>query len=196
MVIGHRVVINNEMVMRDGVLPEGKHQLPAEDLYREFKWNYPKFFKMDKLCKWAFAGSELLLSGVDLTGLDKTKTGIVLATGHGCIDVDKRYLDTIAMPSPALFVYTLPNIMLGEICIRYGFKGGQLCMVSEAFDADELYFSVTQQFETGALEACLCGWVDVTNELDVRMFWVTKDGNGAAFTAAAIQELHDEPQSV
>ncbi len=195
MVIGHRVVINDEMVMRDGALLEGKHQLPVEDLYRELKWSYPKFFKMDKLCKWAFAGSELLLSGVDLTGLDKTRTGIVLGTSNGCIDVDKRYLDTIAMPSPALFVYTLPNIMLGEICIRHGFKGGQLCMVSEAFDADELYFSVAQLFDTGNLEACLCGWVDVTNQLDVRLFWVTKDGSGTAFTAATIHELQGELRS-
>ncbi len=182
MVISHRVVINNEMVMRDGVLLKGKHDLPAEEFYREFKWNYPKFFKMDKPCKWAFAGSELLLSGIDVSKPDKV--GVVLFTSHGCIDVDKRYLDTIAMPSPALFVYTLPNIMLGEICIRHGFKGEQLCMVSEEYDADELFFSVDQLFKNKAPDACLCGWVDCWGDHhDVRLFWVTKDGSGTAFTS-------------
>lgn len=175
MVISHRVVINNDLVMRDDVLLPDKSNLLAEDLYRDLKLSYPKFFKMDKLCKWAFVGSELLLSDVDMTKLDRTKVGIVLGTSHGCIDVDKRYLDTIVMPSPALFVYTLPNIMLGEICIRHGIKGEQLCMVNEEFDADELFFSVDQLFKHKGLEGCLCGWVDAAGDNhDVRLFWVTK----------------------
>src|SRR5205085_4959199 len=115
---------------------EKSSNLSADDLYRGLHCNYPKFFKMDKLCKWAFVASELLLEqGKVYEGLDKNIISLALATGHGCMEVDKRYLETIDLPSPALFVYTLPNIMLGEICIRNGFKGAQICMVSEAFDA-------------------------------------------------------------
>ncbi|MCD6012398.1 MAG: hypothetical protein K0Q79_2260 [Flavipsychrobacter sp.] len=177
MVITHSVVMNKEMVMRNNVLLQGKEALSPEDLYHSFKWNYPKFFKMDKLCKWAFAGAELLLSEhPGYKELDKNRTGIVLATNHGCIDVDKRYLDTIAMPSPALFVYTLPNIMLGEICIRHGFKGAQLCMVSEQFDKEEILFAAGQLFKNNDLEACLCGWADVSdNGPDIQLFWATRN---------------------
>lgn len=189
LVIAHKVVMNNKAVILDKVLLQGKEHLSPEDLYHDRKWSYPKFFKMDKLCKWAFAGAELLLSGGELYhGLDKNRIGLVLATKHGCIDVDKRFQETLSMPSPALFVYTLPNIMLGEICIRHGFKGSQLSMVSEAFDAEEVWFATDQLFRTAGLEACLCGWVDVTaDDHDVRLFWVTNGASKATpFTPAAL----------
>ncbi len=191
MVITHSVVMNEKMVMYDDTLLQGKEVLSPEDFYHSFKWSYPKFFKMDKLCKWAFAGTELLLSKeANNIPTDKSKTGVVLATNHGCIEVDKRYLETIAMPSPALFVYTLPNIMLGEICIRHGFKGEQLCLVSEQFDAEELYFSVTGLLNKG-MEACLCGWVDTSGaDHDVFLLWVTK-GGGDNFTVDTLRELYE-----
>lgn len=34
-------------------------------LYREFAGDYPKFFKMDSLCKLGFMGAELLLRDID-----------------------------------------------------------------------------------------------------------------------------------
>ena len=73
-----------------------------------------------------------------MPNLDTNKVAVVLATAHGCIDVDKKYLDTIELSlAPHCFVYTLPNIMLGEICIRHGFKGEQLCMVDgKTFNAE------------------------------------------------------------
>lgn len=183
--------MNAMAVMRDGVLMPGKEQLLPQDLYRELNCNYPKFFKMDKLCKWAFAGTELLLQGDDLySAIDKYKIAVVLGTNHGCMDVDKRYLESISVPSPALFVYTLPNIMLGEISIRHGFKGEQLCMVSERFDTEEIYFSAQRLLTDGGTDACLCGWVDAAGEdHQVYLFWVTKQGSGTKFTADALAGL-------
>ena len=147
---------------------------------------------MDKLCKWAWVAAEYLFQGDTLpyAGLDKNRVGVYLATAHGCIDVDKRYLDGIAMPSPALFVYTLPNIMLGELCIRHGFKGEQLCMMEERFDAEELFFSVKGMLERG-MEGCLCGWVDIYDEqYDVCLFWVTKKGKGYNFSPEMMRDIY------
>ena len=162
-----------------------------EMLYDAMKCTYPKFYKMDKLCKWAFVGAEGLFHQDDLyAGIDKNKIAVVLSTAHGCIDVDKRYLAGIAMPSPALFVYTLPNIMLGEICIRHGFKGEQVCLVSEQFDAAELFFTAKGLLDRG-MEACLCGWVDVTgDDFDVCLFWVTPGGKGPKFEPAGMLNIY------
>jgi hypothetical protein len=189
MVINHWVVINKATAMRDGKTITSAAKTP-EDVYRIINCNYPKFFKMDLLCKWAFVASELLLASEQLAGSDKNKVSLALATNHGCLDVDKKYFETIDMPSPALFVYTLPNIMLGEICIRNGFKGEQVCIASEQFDAAEMHFAVSNFLVNKQMDACLCGWVDISLELpEIMLCWVSRKGTGYDFTPQMIQEL-------
>ena len=193
MVVNHSVVINKHTIARDSVLLMQDVHLQPEDLYRNLGCNYPKFFKMDILCKWAWLGAEYLFSGNDdlYKGLDKNKIAVMLATSRGCIDVDKRYYDSIAMPSPSLFVYTLPNIMLGEISIRHGFKGEQLCMVNEQPDFDEMYFNINEFLNHKGMDACLCGWADAAEgQYDVCLFWITKSGSGIECTPGVMQELY------
>lgn len=174
------------------------HAIPANadavDMYRMLSFNYPKFFKMDELCKCAWLGAELLLSdGVThlYDGLNKNNIAIVLATANGCLDTDKRYMETLkTVPSPAVFVYTLPNIMLGEICIRHGFKGEQLSLMQETFDVQEIHFLVSDLLEQRGMDACLCGWADVKDdEHGIHFYWVTKHGKGLLFTPEIMQQL-------
>lgn len=153
-----------------------------------------KFFKMDMLCKWAWLGAESLFADTNLlTDVDKSKVAVVLMTSNGCIDVDKKYKATMSnVPSPALFVYTLPNIMLGEICIRHGFKGEQLCLVSKEFDAEEISFWVNDLLDNRGMVACICGWIDAYDDKkDVAMFWVTKDGE-QKLTEQQLNELYNK----
>lgn len=168
------------------LLNNGNVNWNMEDIYRQLQINYPKFFKMDVLCKWAIIGAECLLKENDLyvyEDIDKTKIAVVLMTSSGCLDVDKKYLaSTETIASPALFVYTLPNIMLGEICIKHGFKGEQLCMMNEAPDAEELFFWVNDLLQNRNVDACLCGWIDAAEEKQEAYFiWVDKK-KGAVFT--------------
>lgn len=165
-----------------------------QELYRLQGYSYMKFFKMDVLCKWAWLGAEGLLADNDaLEGIDKSKVAVVLMTSNGCIDVDKKYQATMQeIPSPALFVYTLPNIMLGEICIRHGFKGEQLCLVSEKFDAEEIHFWVDDLLNKRGMEACLCGWADAYDDKkDICFFLVTKNG-ATSFTTDTLNELYNQ----
>jgi len=196
--ISHNVLINRQITARNGVplvsLSKKETSRP-EDLYIELSYNYPKFFKMDILCKWAWISAEYLLKNNDeflYNGLQKDEIGVVLASSHGCLDVDKKYSNTITnFPSPALFVYTLPNIMLGEICIRHGFKGEQTCLISERFDTDELCFWVNDLIENRGMKACICGWVDIADEEhDICLFWVTKNENGLILSPATMQKLY------
>jgi hypothetical protein len=151
------------------------------DMYRALGCNYPKFFKMDNLSKWAWIGAEVLLQKKDgwlYDGLDKRNIAVVIATQNGCLEVDYRYQETMHnIPSPALFVYTLPNIMLGEICIRHGFNGEQLCEIQETFDADELLFWVRDLIENRHTSHCLFGWADVMGEHHhISLFWTDAEG--------------------
>lgn len=174
------LLINDGLVQRnDRTLIHLQHANP-EDIYRGLAYNYPKFFKMDLLCKWAWIGAEALLktdSGYLYDGEDPSRIALVLATGNGCLSVDKRYQETLqTIPSPALFVYTLPNIMLGEICIRHGFKGEQLCLVQERFNEQEINFWVSDLLQQRGMQHCLYGWVDATEtHCEVQLRWASAE---------------------
>ena len=195
------MVINNWITINNTTIKAGTALLPPlpafspltpEIVYDALQCSYPKFFKMDTLCKWAFLATECLFYKNDLSkGMDKNQVGIALTTSHGCLDVDKRYLAGISIPSPALFVYTLPNIMLGEICIRHGFKGEQISMINERYDPNELFFTVNSILNTG-MDAALCGWADVSgSEHDICLFWVSKKGPGIPFTVEVLAAIYN-----
>ena len=183
------------MRIADGILLRNGLQLAATgsadpaDIYRALGCSYPKFFKMDSLCKWAWLGVEALLrkgDGISATlstgwlydGLDKQNIAVVIATRDGCLETDHRYAETMqSISSPALFVYTLPNIALGEICIRHGFTGEQLCEVADAFDAEALLFWARDLFAHRGATHCLFGWADAVGpHHDISLFWTDKAG--------------------
>lgn len=166
--------LNNEIIL--SLEAPDTHKQP-QVVYEKLGINYPKFFKMDLLSKAAFLGAELLLRNVDnIQQYDKEHIATVITTSYGCIDVDKRYEESRqSFASPALFVYTLPNIMLGEICIRNGFKGEQVCNVSESEDAAFLDFYVNDLLNNRNMEACLCGFADATEDgITITLRWVDK----------------------
>ncbi len=176
----HSLHINDGLVAKDLSPKLHLQSASPEDAYRDLGCSYPKFFKMDVLCKWAWLGAEALLrtdSDMLYDGADKERIAVVIATKQGCLAADKRYQETLStIPSPALFVYTLPNIMLGEICIRHGFKGEQLCLAQDAFNEQEVIFWVKDLFKNRGMEYCLFGWADATGEdYDVCLFWASKD---------------------
>ena len=140
---------------------------------------YPKFFKMDLLSRVAFLATELLKP--DHAVVEKEKIAVVLSTHSGCLEADKKFEESRkTFASPALFVYTLPNIMLGEICIRNGFKGEQMCSIEERFNADWFLFYVSDLLKHREMDACLFGHVEaLADKATADLFWVTKAAGNA-----------------
>jgi len=98
------------------------------ELYRRYAGDYPKFFKMDTLCRLGFIAAEILINEeMRKCENEKMVNAIILANRSASIKNDKDYLATISdgnyYPSPSLFVYTLPNIVTGEIAIRHHIQG-------------------------------------------------------------------------
>ena len=116
----------------------GNAETLLNEIYAHFEIAYPKFHKMDMLCKLGFLATEILLSGTDhQKKYGETETGLVLSNTHASLDVDLKYAKTIQTgASPALFVYTLPNIVIGEIAIRHHFKGENAFFVFKQFDGN------------------------------------------------------------
>jgi len=191
------VRIKQGKVLHNGSIPAGPEAGDAGQLYRSLGSTYPKFFKMDHLCKWAWLGAEILLRGDEgswlYEALDKSRIAVVLTTTDGCLEVDKRYAETLnTVPSPALFVYTLPNIMLGEICIRHGFTGEQRSTVMERFDAEELLYQASDLLLNRGATHCLFGKVDAVDDYqDVCLFWVDAQHIGE-LTAGTLQSVYDQ----
>lgn len=174
------VQITNQQVCLNGVTVYQATPLVVDDVYRSLEIKYLKFFKMDVLCKWATIAAELLLktaTGYRYQPLDPTKIAMVVMTNNGCIDVDTKYLEsTYSLPSPALFVYTLPNIMLGELSIKHGFKGEQLVLVDKEYNKEVMDFWVQDMLQHRGMDACLKGWIDAYEQhVEVAFDWIVKE---------------------
>lgn len=157
--------------------------------------NYPKFYKMDASSKLGFLGTEMLLKDFFLTQTYKPEQiALILANAHGSLDTDIRYFEsTKTMASPALFVYTLPNIVAGEICIRNGIKGENAFFVWPNFDATKMHDYVEMVMASNKTQACIAGWVDVMgSHHDVFLYLAEKQNreNAAEHTAVQLQKLY------
>ena len=181
-VITHYCIIRNHAIICDGrILYQEQRKLDDFLLsaYAFLKVDYPKFYKMDNLCKLGFLAAEVLLKDRTLVNEYAAEgTAIVLSNANASLDTDIRYAASAkSIASPSLFVYTLPNIVAGEICIRHKIKGENAFFISPAFDPELLTTYVTMVLSQElSPNACLAGWVDVMDEHhDVFLYLIEKN---------------------
>lgn len=153
----------------------------SKKMYQHLEMNYPKFFKMDNLSKLAFLGAELLLQ-TESDASKENNTALVFANKSSSLDTDVKYQNSISdsenyYPSPAVFVYTLPNICLGEISIKHQLKSENSFFIFADYDPAfmEKYSNILLQ--TQKANKVLCGWVEYYNE-DYKAFLYLVDTQG------------------
>jgi len=143
---------------------------------------YPRFYKMDNLSKLGLLAADILLRESDLLGnYSPESIGIVLSNANSSLDTDIKYYKTVSeFASPALFVYTLPNIMIGEISIRYNIKGENAFFISREFDVSFMSDYVDNLINNNILQCCICGWVELLHETyQAVLFLIEKPANNA-----------------
>lgn len=157
------------VVVSPRLATSGSASIPFEnmaDLYRKVSGDYPKFFKMDKLCQLGFLAAEILLK--ELNQEEKENISVILFNRNGSLITDRNYQGTIGendyFPSPALFVYTLANIVSGEIAIRHKIYGETSFFVLSAPDRKVMDEIVSSSLLTSSPDYILTGWVDYENE--------------------------------
>ncbi|MBS1520803.1 MAG: hypothetical protein JST50_07410 [Bacteroidetes bacterium] len=168
-IIGSCVIERGTVFKDDSVLIENTGADLAEFLlsvYQHFPLNYPKFYKMDNLSKLGWLASEVLLKdSFQKDQYQPEEVGLVLANRNSSLDNDIKYFESAKdIASPSLFVYTLPNIVIGEICIRNNFKGEHGFYIQDQFDAGFIAGQVSYLLDNDILKACICGWVDVLDQ--------------------------------
>ena len=170
----------------------------SKELYNFLGISYSKFFKMDSLSKLAFLSAEILLHNQELS--QKEKTGIFMVNSSSSLDTDRKYFETMKnpgnyFPSPALFVYTLPNIMMGELSIRHKITGENAFFIFDEFEFGFVCDYVNLLFELDKISSCLLGWVDVIGpEYESILFNIQQTGSGSnegnIFNAENLKKLY------
>ena len=136
------------------------------EAYKNTGGSNMKFYKMDDLCKLGYTAAEYLLKG---KSFQPEEIGILLVNSASSLDTDIRHQVIINQEgdhaaSPAAFVYTLPNVVAGEICIRHKIQGENTFFIEKEFQADKLEEYARIVMQKGKLKACITGWCDLLKE--------------------------------
>lgn len=133
-----------------------------KSLYKHLGLKYGKFFKMDYLSKLGLLASEILLKDVDVIKQETDEVALVFANASSSLNTDVKYQESIAeIPSPAVFVYTLPNIVIGEISIKNKFYGEHMFFIQQQYDKEFLVKYAESLFETTQTKYAIVGRLEV-----------------------------------
>ena len=154
--------------------------------YKHLNTEYSKFFKMDQLSKLAFLAADILLKDEP-----EKNVALVLSNQAASLDTDRKHQESIKeYPSPAVFVYTLPNICLGEISIKHQLYSENGFFVFEKFNAEALHVYANSLIDEQKAEKVLCGWVNFDDgKYDAFLYVVAKKGT-FAHSIAEINRLY------
>lgn len=144
----------------------GHHSL-LTSLYRQMIGNYPKFYKMDGLSRLGFVASEILLNAEK--GETDKERAIIFFNHSSSIASDRNYKESINdknnyFPSPSIFVYTLPNIVTGEIAIRNHFHGETSFFILPDKDERMMEEILQASCRDAQSKSFLTGWIDYEDE--------------------------------
>ena len=171
-------------------------------VYRGLHFSYPKFFKMDNLCKLAFLTAEALLADNKATAsYAPSDIGIILQNASSSLETDEKHQQSIAnrehyFPSPSVFVYTLPNIMAGEIAIRHGIKGENAVHITPSPDPEMLWHQVSELFANHRIHCCLAGYVEEYHDRLASCLFLVEKSNRSFSSSQTRENIIFEPSNI
>ena len=163
-----------------GELEGQEHHSLLTSLYKQMIGDYPKFYKMDGLSRLGFVASEILLNAEkeEEKKLEERKEegkknleerAIIFFNHSSSIASDRNYKESIKdkdnyFPSPSIFVYTLPNIVTGEIAIRNHFQGETSFFILPDKDEKMMEEILQASCRDAQSKSFLTGWIDYEDE--------------------------------
>lgn len=166
----HRVRITPEEILLDGRRLEGFREQGVKlltEYYKSMIKDYPKFHKMDILGKLGIVASELLLSAEKPGNRfqERTDRAVVIFNHSSSIVSDMQYQESIEdesnfFPSPSVFIYTLPNIVTGEISIRNKYHGETALYILSGKDTTRIEQITSATFLSPNTHSMVAGWID------------------------------------
>ena len=156
---------------------------------------YSKFYKMDNLSKLAFLAADILLKDAKLPSDKENNIAIILSNRASSLDSDRKYHDSISdpenfFPSPSVFVYTLPNICIGEISIKHQLHSENCFFIFDTFDANHLWINAESLLKSKKAEKVLCGWVDFDENNYEAFLYLVEENGSIAHSPNEIKRLY------
>lgn len=166
----HSVRITPDSASFDGAgIPVvSRGQALLTELFKNRLADSQKFYKMDLFSRLVFVAAGMLMKeGCD--DLDPASTAIVLFNGTSSILADRQHLGTFPSPeefypSPSVFLYTLPNVVLGEVAATFGIKGETTFIILPGRDEAMMQKVVDATLSGSAPSALITGWADCSAE--------------------------------
>jgi 3-oxoacyl-[acyl-carrier-protein] synthase-1 len=135
---------------------------------------------MDNLSKLGFMASEMIFKDEKNRFTPREDIAVICFNRSSSLETDTQFQATIAdnenyYPSPSLFVYTLPNIVAGEIAIRNKFFGETSFYILENYDLEKIMQIVQNTFSDKTLNEALVAWIECfENIFEIKMFLVSR----------------------
>ncbi len=148
--------------------------------YRQLSIDYPKFHKMDPLCKAIFIATELM---AQRNGPYAPDTALVFSNYSSSHFSDDKHASAIfdsenPSASPATFVYTLPNIAMGEVSIRHQLHSENVFFIFDSYLPEFLAPYNDALLDQRQASSIISGWVEVgQEECDVLLYLIGKSGS-------------------
>ncbi|MBQ8608461.1 MAG: 3-oxoacyl-ACP synthase [Bacteroidaceae bacterium] len=181
--VAHKLYLTPRILEVDNVKQEIETKSNTLNwLYKNKIGNYPKYYKMDGLARLGFIASEIILTQENQERFIRNeKRAVILFNKSGTIHADKEYLETISdtdnyFPSPSEFVYTLPNIVNGEIAIRNGYCGETCFYILPEKNTEIITRILQASFLDENIETILAGWIEYHSDenFETEMYIINK----------------------
>lgn len=165
-----------EVVKRLRITPEGlwmdDQAVPLEnrgsalvtEIFKKYLADGSRFFKMDLYSRLAYVGTTLLAKDA-LEDAGSEDRALVIFTQNGSVLADRKHLSTFShpdefFPSPAVFINTLPNVVLGEIAVKNSIKGETTLVLLPDRDETAMQRIIEATVAATRPSVLICGWVD------------------------------------
>lgn len=175
-------ITNEKIVCDDEIILERENSESIDEflkrIYQKSEANYPKYHKMDLLCKAAFLAAEFISKKENFY---ESQTALMLSNHSSSMVSDEKHALSIysdeATVSPAVFVYTLPNIVLGEISIRHKLLSENVFFIFDKFIPEFLVNYAEQTLNEKKADMVLAGWAEIDEKnTDVFLYLIAEQG--------------------
>ncbi|MBE6209964.1 MAG: 3-oxoacyl-ACP synthase [Rikenellaceae bacterium] len=164
---GRVVLTNHEVVVNGRKEPfEATGSALLTEIYKQRVGDYPKFYKMDTLSRLALVATELLVQQQEESS---EECSIVLFNSSSSIVADRKHIASIQdeanfYPSPSLFLYTLPNIALGEVAIKHRCIGETSLYILERRNEQTMRLAIESIMAQSNIARMITGWINCDDE--------------------------------
>lgn len=161
-VSGGRVVVNDQVVLSS----EGTFAEFIRAAFKALDRPDMKFYKMDDLCKLGYLTAGYLL---EKQSYGPGELAIIMANRSSSLDTDIKHQDILNRhteegPSPAVFVYTLPNVVAGEICIRHKIQGENTFFIDDHMPEEFMQNYARTILARDGYRGVILGWCEKIGE--------------------------------